>query len=237
MVEVEDAETEQHGLMAHVYFVEKRLPSPDRFSRFARLMFHGYAERRGAAYPLLHYQLGDELRHRLLVSRNFYRRSEAFQPNLNLLVSEELRSTLAPLGAGRFAFLAVEFSKVFSEPYRLDEERYSHDTSDEQIMARFPHDGALAAEVGTWFELIVPMHERALEGFEGPTKEHTIVTEMSSKPLVIELSAELLEANPILYKRGLVLSELAFSALRTHLDEAFFSSSRIELTPSRSTAG
>lgn len=177
----------------HAYFVEKRLPDPSRLSRFARLMFHGHAERRGAAYPLLHYQLGDELRHRLRVSRNFYRRSEVFQPNLNLVVSETLRSTLAPMGTGKIDFLEVELARVFCEPHGLDEERHAHAASDENILVRFPHDEMLAAELGTWFELIVPMHERAVEGFEGPMREYTVETEMSSKPLVIELSAALLE--------------------------------------------
>jgi len=183
-------------------------------------MFHGWARRPGASYPLLQYAFGDSLGYPLEVVRNFFRPSEIFQPNANLIVSERVKELLR--GVANIEFLRVGLKTVFSVPYSLAKEIRPALQDEADLASRFQHDAELLARLGDWFELIIPHYARIEAPAAAHRRSYAVPSELSASPLRIELAAADLDRFPVLWNDGILIREDVLARVEGALDSAFF---------------
>lgn len=209
------------------FLVQKRMPAASILSADAHLMFHGYARRPGAAFPLLDYCYGDDLCHPLRLTKNVYMENEITQPNTNWVVSKNIMNRISEFE--RVAFLQVIVEKVFRAEYGFYDDLFAGTEDSERILKRFENDESLFDGLGAWYEVVVPMYDRFKFQFTENLSVKSLSIETRASPLEIELCTEMFVEYPVFWKRGMFLAERAYLRLHGHIDERFFRVTRVKI--------
>jgi hypothetical protein len=180
-------------------------PDRDGIDAYHVALFHG----RVVNKRVCDNNLGDELRFPLELEKDAYELRYIFQPQRNLVVPEDAKANLS--GVRNVGFFPVVFTKLFYAPYRTGDLSLGPDSYYElnQWLDSFKNEERLRFEIDTFYELIIPSHERLAQQF---AQIHNVQFDLpQGRKVQLALSAKMLLEFPVIWShKGIIFREDAF---------------------------